>query len=75
MTAKYKIGQIFQQQGLPCVITGHITDYDPYLMYCNRIQYKNVITGEVTSFADIDYINPYMDINGAIEGKVYSRYV
>ena len=70
----YKIGQIFQQNGLPCVVTGFITDNDPYLQYNKRVQYKNVLTGEITSFADTNHKNPYFDINGVLNGTKQSRY-
>lgn len=70
----YKLGQIFQQFGLPCVVTGLITDNDPYLYYNKRVQYKNVITGEITSFADTRTNNPYCDISAVLNGKLKSRY-
>lgn len=69
-----KIGEIFQQNGLPCVVTGFITDNDPYLWYNKRVQYKSIITGIVSSYADTDHKNPFCDIEGVLDGKVKSRY-
>jgi hypothetical protein len=68
-----KIGQVYQRNGLPYVVTDIVTDYDPYLWSCKHVKAKNILTGAMDGWS-LQVPNPYCDIDAVLNGTKISRY-